>query len=67
MFLIVEVLDIQDEKPYTGGQWIAKTNFVEIRSFWHIFRSFDRMWSFYILSLQVILSLLKLFLFRAFY
>lgn len=32
--------------------WVGKTNFVEIRSFWHIFRSFDRMWSFLILALQ---------------
>jgi hypothetical protein len=30
-----------------------KTFFVEIRTFWHIFRSFDRMWAFYILGLQV--------------
>eukprot|EP00250_Pteridium_aquilinum_P011202 c19900_g2_i1 orf=287-6166(-) len=32
--------------------WIGKTNFVEVRSFWHVFRSFDRMWSFFILALQ---------------
>ena len=32
---------------------MGKVNFVEIRSFWHIFRSFDRMWSFFILCLQV--------------
>ena len=37
-------------------QWLGKTNFVEIRSFWQIFRSFDRMWSFLILSLQVVLN-----------
>lgn len=36
-----------------NGNWMGKVNFVEIRSFWHIFRSFDRMWSFLILSLQV--------------
>ncbi|XP_065633564.1 callose synthase 2 [Quercus suber] len=42
----------EDEKPYTGSKWIGKTGFVEIRSFWQIFRSFDRMWSFYILCLQ---------------
>ncbi|XP_057451528.1 putative callose synthase 8 isoform X2 [Lotus japonicus] len=36
-------------------QWLGKTNFVEIRSFLQIFRSFDRMWSFYILSLQAII------------
>ncbi|CAM8876273.1 unnamed protein product [Rhodiola kirilowii] len=31
----------------------GKSNFVETRSFWHIFRSFDRLWTFYILALQV--------------
>ncbi|XP_077211954.1 callose synthase 5-like [Tasmannia lanceolata] len=30
----------------------GKTNFVETRTFWHIFRSFDRLWTFYILALQ---------------
>ncbi|XP_068645658.1 callose synthase 5 [Aristolochia californica] len=30
----------------------GKSNFVETRTFWHIFRSFDRMWTFYILALQ---------------
>ncbi|XP_020251345.1 putative callose synthase 8 isoform X2 [Asparagus officinalis] len=33
-------------------KWLGKTNFVELRSFWHIFRSFDRMWTFLLLSLQ---------------
>ncbi|XP_016169715.2 callose synthase 3 [Arachis ipaensis] len=37
------------------GRWIGKTNFVEIRSYWHVFRSFDRMWSFYILCLQAMI------------
>eukprot|EP00250_Pteridium_aquilinum_P011201 c19900_g1_i1 orf=712-6561(-) len=40
----------------TGGIgqsfWVGKTNFVEVRSFLHIFRSFDRMWSFFVMSLQ---------------
>lgn len=31
----------------------GKSNFVETRTFWHIFRSFDRLWTFYILALQV--------------
>lgn len=31
----------------------GKTNFVETRTFWHIFRSFDRLWTFLILALQV--------------
>jgi len=35
--------------------WMAKTNFVEIRSFWHLFRSFDRMWTFFILALQAMI------------
>ncbi|GFQ00467.1 callose synthase 1 [Phtheirospermum japonicum] len=38
-----------------GDRWIGKINFVEIRSFWHIFRSYDRMWSFFILCLQAMI------------
>lgn len=38
-----------------GKKWLGKTNFVEIRSFMHIFRSFDRMWSFLIQSLQALI------------
>ncbi|XP_043693355.1 callose synthase 3-like [Telopea speciosissima] len=34
---------------------VGKINFVEIRSFWHIFRSFDRMWCFFILCLQAMI------------
>ncbi|KAA8531070.1 hypothetical protein F0562_005779 [Nyssa sinensis] len=30
----------------------GKSYFVETRSFWHTFRSFDRLWTFYILALQ---------------
>ncbi|OVA15866.1 Glycosyl transferase [Macleaya cordata] len=30
----------------------GKSYFVETRTFWHIFRSFDRMWTFYVLALQ---------------
>ncbi|KAL5762824.1 hypothetical protein ACOSP7_019088 [Xanthoceras sorbifolium] len=44
-----------EKKPITRDRWIGKINFVEIRSFWHIFRSFDRMWSFYILCLQAMI------------
>ncbi|XP_052206358.1 putative callose synthase 8 isoform X2 [Diospyros lotus] len=36
-------------------KWLGKTNFVEIRSYWQIFRSFDRLWSFSILSLQAMI------------
>lgn len=45
---------IQDNNQSSSDRWIGKINFVEIRSFWHIFRSFDRMWIFFILCLQVI-------------
>lgn len=39
------------------GKRKPKTNFVEVRTFWHLYRSFDRMWIFFILALQVFLSL----------
>ncbi|MCL7052282.1 hypothetical protein MKW94_023070, partial [Papaver nudicaule] len=38
-------------KPESTG----KSYFVETRTFWHIFRSFDRMWTFYVLALQAML------------
>ncbi|WOL08654.1 callose synthase 5-like [Canna indica] len=34
---------------------LGKSNFVETRTYWNIFRSFDRMWTFYILALQAML------------
>ncbi|XP_054821590.1 callose synthase 5-like isoform X3 [Prosopis cineraria] len=37
------------KKPRSTG----KSNFVETRTFWHIFHSFDRLWTFYFLALQV--------------
>ncbi|KAJ0968856.1 hypothetical protein J5N97_021733 [Dioscorea zingiberensis] len=46
-----------EKKIASGERWIGKINFVEIRSFWHIFRSFDRMWIFFILSLQAMIIL----------
>eukprot|EP00256_Glycine_max_P061460 XP_014630589.1 callose synthase 3-like [Glycine max] len=42
----------EENRGPASDRWSGKTNFVEIRTFWHIFRSFDRMWSFYILCLQ---------------
>ncbi|KAM0939118.1 putative 1,3-beta-glucan synthase [Dioscorea sansibarensis] len=36
----------------SSGPRTGKSNFVETRTFWHIFRSFDRLWTFYILALQ---------------
>ncbi|XP_010923298.1 callose synthase 7 [Elaeis guineensis] len=37
------------------GRRKPKTNFVEVRTFWHLFRSFDRMWIFFILAFQAML------------
>ncbi|KAJ4841509.1 Callose synthase 7 [Turnera subulata] len=34
------------------GKRKPKTNFVEVRTFWHLYRSFDRMWIFFILVFQ---------------
>ncbi|KAK9284207.1 hypothetical protein L1049_023376 [Liquidambar formosana] len=40
-------------KTYFNAQcWKPKTNFVEVRTFWHLFRSFNRMWIFFILAFQ---------------
>ncbi|KDP44404.1 hypothetical protein JCGZ_19419 [Jatropha curcas] len=44
-----------ENKPAFRDQWVGKVNFVEIRTFWHVFRSFDRMWSFFILCLQAMI------------
>ncbi|GAB4856101.1 Callose synthase 3 [Ancistrocladus abbreviatus] len=44
-----------ENKPTIRDRWVGKVNFVEIRSFWHIFRSFDRMWIFFILCLQAMI------------
>ncbi|CAN1229140.1 Callose synthase 7, partial [Linum perenne] len=35
-----------------SGRRKPKTNFVEVRTFWHLYRSFDRMWIFFILAFQ---------------
>ncbi|KAK7401550.1 hypothetical protein VNO78_13118 [Psophocarpus tetragonolobus] len=42
----------EENRGRAADRWSGKTNFVEIRTYWHLFRSFDRMWSFYILCLQ---------------
>ncbi|KAL9386241.1 hypothetical protein Peur_019365 [Populus x canadensis] len=44
-----------DDKPAYRDRRVGKVNFVEIRTFWHVFRSFDRMWSFFILCLQAMI------------
>ncbi|CAO2037869.1 unnamed protein product [Urochloa humidicola] len=45
----------QTMNPSSQQQWLGKTNFVEVRSFWHLFRSFDRMWTLLVLGLQVLI------------
>ncbi|KAL3516603.1 hypothetical protein ACH5RR_023505, partial [Cinchona calisaya] len=59
-FFCLPVERLRDERTeeserVTRDRWMGKINFVEIQSFWHIFRSFDRMWSFFILSLQAMI------------
>lgn len=44
---------LQRPNQAAGGRRKPKTNFVEVRTFWHLFRSFDRMWTFFILAFQV--------------
>ncbi|KAD3069004.1 hypothetical protein E3N88_36884 [Mikania micrantha] len=46
---------VTSEKPARDDHSIGKINFVEIDSYWHIFRSFDRLWSFFILCLQAMI------------
>ncbi|KAJ1278745.1 hypothetical protein BS78_04G102300 [Paspalum vaginatum] len=45
----------QTTSPSSQKRWLGKTNFVEVRSFWHLFRSFDRMWTILVLGLQVLI------------
>ncbi|MCL7026663.1 hypothetical protein MKW94_009712, partial [Papaver nudicaule] len=45
----------QRPNQVTAGERKPKTNFVEVRTFWHLFRSFDRMWIFFILALQAMI------------
>ncbi|VFQ75248.1 unnamed protein product [Cuscuta campestris] len=55
-FFCLPVGELRSRKnDHARDRWVGKVNFVEIRSFWHIFRSFDRMWSFFILSLQAMI------------
>ncbi|CAK9177420.1 unnamed protein product [Ilex paraguariensis] len=53
--LVMPQITKNESEPVKGDRWVGKINFVEIRSYWHIFRSFDRMWSFFILSLQAMI------------
>eukprot|EP01018_Ginkgo_biloba_P014079 Gb_29725 [translate_table: standard] len=44
--------DFQRFRDMLQKQKVGKTGFVEQRSFWNIFRSFDRLWIMYILFMQ---------------
>ncbi|KAJ6412395.1 hypothetical protein OIU84_005447 [Salix udensis] len=56
-FFIHSELPPANERSSQGtiGKRKPKTNFVEVRTFWHLFRSFDRMWIFFILALQAMI------------
>ncbi|XP_051207595.1 callose synthase 7 [Lolium perenne] len=47
--------DIERHDRSISRRRMSKTNFVEIRTFLHLFRSFDRMWAFFILALQAMI------------
>ncbi|PPR91540.1 hypothetical protein GOBAR_AA29140 [Gossypium barbadense] len=42
-------------EQFTDGWWKSKINFVEVRTFWQVYRSFDRMWVFFIMALQAMI------------
>ncbi|CAM8887964.1 unnamed protein product [Rhodiola kirilowii] len=48
----VQSAETQSANEVAAGKRKPKTNFVEVRTFWHLFRSFDRMWIFFILAFQ---------------
>ncbi|KAM0048459.1 hypothetical protein Hdeb2414_s0008g00274701 [Helianthus debilis subsp. tardiflorus] len=47
--------DPEEETHVTFGKRKSKINFVEVRTFLHLYRSFDRMWMFLILVFQAML------------
>ncbi|PKA65497.1 Callose synthase 4 [Apostasia shenzhenica] len=56
-------ISLREAKTMQGGhpykckscKRTGKSYFIETRTFWHIFRSFDRLWTFYILALQAMI------------
>ncbi|PWA75022.1 callose synthase 5 [Artemisia annua] len=46
---------VQGKQPSHNAGSLGKSYFVEARSFWHTFRSFDRLWTFFILALQIMI------------
>ncbi|CAB86938.1 putative protein [Arabidopsis thaliana] len=53
-FLNSDEITPQDERlnQVTYGKSKPKTNFVEVRTFWNLFRDFDRMWIFLVMAFQ---------------
>ncbi|KAJ0753610.1 putative 1,3-beta-glucan synthase [Helianthus annuus] len=50
--------DMAQGKPSSNKAGsLGKSYFVETRSFWHTFRSFDRLWTFLLLALQIMVIL----------
>ncbi|XP_024977661.1 callose synthase 5-like [Cynara cardunculus var. scolymus] len=45
----------QGKQPSQKAGSLGKLYFVETRSFWNTFRSFDRLWTFFILALQIMI------------
>ncbi|CAN0877401.1 Putative callose synthase 6 [Linum grandiflorum] len=44
-----------NKTPQGNSGSTGKSYFVETRTFWHIFRSFDRLWTFYVLAFQLMI------------
>ncbi|MBA0727070.1 hypothetical protein Golax_002852 [Gossypium laxum] len=42
-------------EQFSDGWWKSKINFVEVRTYWQVYRSFDRMWVFFIMALQAMI------------
>ena len=61
---IFAIINLQGGKrsQKVSSKSLGKSNFVETRTFWHIFRSFDRVWTFYALALQVLVSSIHIYL-----
>ncbi|KAJ8432608.1 LOW QUALITY PROTEIN: hypothetical protein Cgig2_032889 [Carnegiea gigantea] len=50
---LLQMSNIQGrEASHESSGSTRKSYFIETRTFWHIFRSFDRLWTFYALTLQ---------------
>ncbi|XP_076925795.1 callose synthase 5-like [Bidens hawaiensis] len=47
----------QGKRPSPKAGSLGKSYFVETRSFWNTFRSFDRLWTFLLLALQIMVIL----------